>query len=258
MAPSSRFSLGKGVIKGIEKAVGKLFANLKTRVLGGWGQPKGIRIAFNRDLTLPALFEAANREERNAPSEPLLDSILHSADGYLTALEQTTTTQVVKNVESFIKNAHASGKDIDFEQLLHGQLMDVLGKAKAGVRKIVDTEATGVRNLGTLDGIEKVNAAHGIPDPVVYFVVVRDNALCGECKRLHLLPDQITPRLWKQSDLDHNYHKKGEDRPSISGEHPHCRCSLVTLLPGFGFNQDGHVIYIGSGHDEYARQQSQE
>jgi hypothetical protein len=80
------------------------------------------------------------------------------------------------------------------ETVLGGQLADVWGKTTNDVKRMIDTEATGARNMGTLEGIIGVNASEGIEDPMVYFVVVRDQHLCDECKRLHLLPDETTPR----------------------------------------------------------------
>jgi len=97
------------------------------------------------------------------------------------------------------------------------------------------------RNVGILEGIVKTNAVAGVEDPTVFFVVVRDGVLCGECKRLHMLEDGVTPRVWKLSEVGHGYHKKGEQFPKVGGLHPHCRCVLSTLLPGYGFNEGGFV-----------------
>jgi hypothetical protein len=67
------------------------------------------------------------------------------------------------------------------------------------------------------------------------------------------MPDKITPRVWKLSEIKFSYHKKGESNPSISGLHPHCRCSLTFLSPNFGF-RDGQVSFMGLGHNEYLKQ----
>jgi len=124
------------------------------------------------------------------------------------------------------------------------------------MRRLIDTEAQNVRNTGVLDGIIKVNAAHDIEDPVIYFVVVRDNYLCPECKRLHLLEDEKTPRLWYLSELGHGYHKKGQSNPKLGGLHPNCRCSLVPLMPGFGFSKDGFTTFRGTKYDAIKEQRS--
>ena len=69
-----------------------------------------------------------------------------------------------------------------------------------------------------------------------------------------MLPDGVTPRVWKLSEVGAGYHKKGDLNPKIAGLHPHCRCCLTSLLNGFGFNSSGMVTYIGKGHDEFAKQ----
>lgn len=33
-----------------------------------------------------------------------------------------------------------------------------------------------------------------------------------------------------------------------------CRCALTSLMPGFGFDANGAISWVGFGHDEYARQ----
>lgn len=257
MSRLTKFTLGKGAIKAIQQSVIKLFDNLKTRVTGGWGQSKGISVGFNKDLTLPALYNSAAREERIKPSPELLDPLIRAATGYVDSLQEATTANIVHNVEAFVKNAHTQNiEDVDFDQLLHGQLMEALGKAKAGVRRIVDTEATGVRNVGTLDGVITVNDAHGIDDPLLIWLCVHDASTCSICLQLHCLPDGITPRVWRLSDVNQGYYQKGDLVPSIKGLHPHDRCILSSVLPGFGPGPDGRIIYIGAEYDAYEAQRA--
>jgi hypothetical protein len=76
---------------------------------------------------------------------------------------------------------------------------------------------------------------------------------CNECLRLHMMPDGVTPLTWKLSQLSMNYHKRGENNPSVSGEHPGCRCSIAYLPEGWGF-KNGYVSFISLDHDEYKSQ----
>jgi hypothetical protein len=211
-------------------------------------------IGFKPRVTLPSLFGAASSSEGVKPDTSILNSLLEVARGFIDAQRERTKAQTVKAVQSWLHEAHAGGVDTDLETVLGGELAQVFGKAHDGVKRILDTEASNVRNMGTLDGIIKVNAFSGIEDPIVYFVVVRDNTLCEECKRLHLLDDETTPRVWYLSELGHGYHKKGQDRPKVGGLHPHCRCTLVTLMPGYGFDGAGMVDFIALDHDELAKQ----
>jgi hypothetical protein len=120
--------------------------------------------------------------------------------------------------------------------VLGGKLADVWGKTTYDVKRMIDTEANGARNMGALEGIIGVNASQGIEDPVVYFVTVQGRHLCEECKRLHLLDDEVTkPRAWYLSEIGPGLPQEGRGQPKANGLHPHCRCTMVTLMPGYGF-----------------------
>lgn len=233
----------------IEDSVDELFGKLKTRFLGPRYSPKKLYISFNREKSLPGLYEEAHIGERGIPDKEQLDQLLEVANNYLEASRLKAKSLTVVAVANWLQN-----KDGDLETVLGGELYDLYGKVSSDVKRILDTEAQNVRNVGSLDGIVRVNASSGVEDPVVFWVVVRDNSLCEECKRLHLLEDGKTPRVWKLSEVESGYHKKGESQPKVSGLHPHCRCSMTTLLPGFGFNKSGMVTWVKEGHDEYESQ----
>lgn len=237
----------------IHMHVDNVFARLKTRFLGPKRGALSIAYQFQPSLSLPGLFTAANQEEGNAsPDKDLLRSLLRVAESHIEAQRDTTKANVVRTIDAFCRGKRTP----DTRALLSGQLADVWKKTAESVKKIIDTEGTTVRNAGALDGITKVNASFGIEDPIIYFVVVRDNLLCTECRRLHLMSDGITPRLWRTSEIGHGYHKKGDSFPKIGGTHINCRCSIVTLMPGYGFDGAGMVVFIDPQHDEYAKQRS--
>jgi len=254
-----RFFLGKAAVKLIHKAVESIFAKAKSRL---FNRPLPREVAFNTkmgvqrssELSLPGIFVQASIEERNKPNKDLLESLERVAEGYLDAHQEATKARVVHAVDTFLRDAEQKGVKTDVGTVLGGQLEKVFGKLKYDLNRIADTEATIHRNVGTMDGIVKVNAASGIDDPVVYFVVVKDDVTCTECIRLHLMPDKITPRCYYLSEVGNGYHKKGDPDPKIGGLHPHCRCSLVTLLPGYGFDASGHVQFIKHNHEELTRQ----
>lgn len=250
----AKITLGKGAVKAIHSAIDKLFDRLSARVLGGAYRDKRVGMGIVPDFTLSELFRQASVEERNKPNLDLLKSLLRNAAGYIEAQRVSTKTKTVHAVESALREAEHKGVDHNVGDALSMELTNVWKKATDDVKKIVDTEATHVRNTGTLDGILKVAAANGIEDPTVFFIVVRDEHLCDECKRLHLREDGVTPRVWKMSQLGHGYHKRGEPDPKIGGLHPHCRCTLGTLLPGYGFDASGMITYIAPNHDEYETQ----
>jgi hypothetical protein len=96
----------------------------------------------------------------------------------------------------------------------------------------------------------------GVEDPTVCFISVNDIHRCEECKRLHTLDDGTTPRLWRLSQVATGYHKKGSPFPSVVGIHPHCRCGLTTVMPGYGFDSQGQVEAKYPGFDAYADQRN--
>jgi hypothetical protein len=238
----------------IEESVEALFERAKTRLLGPNPNKRqalgGKSIAFNfkPDLTLAALFEAAvDSEGVRSLNEDLLAGLLNISRNYLDAQKEKVKAQVIQNVYSFLNDAYSKGVKTDVETVLGGQLSDLWGKVNSDVKRIVETETTVVRNMGVDDAIQRVSAMAGVEDPDVYFVVVRDGQRCKECTRLHLMPDGTTPRLWKRSQVKAGYHTKGDDFPSVGGLHPHCRCVMSVLMPGFGFDANGKVVWKGKG-----------
>jgi hypothetical protein len=246
--------LSKGATKKIEAAIEELFDRAKVRMLGPNATGKRIIVSFVRDFSIPGLYEAAAREEGAIPNQETLDSLTRIASNYLDATMARTKARMINEINASLRDASLSGESVDVRTILGGKLSDVWRDVSTQVHAIIDSEASNAKNVSIMESILKVNAAEGIDDPIVYFVVVRDNVLCDECKRLHLMDDGKTPRLYKLSELGHGYHKKGEDDPKVGGLHPHCRCTLVTLMPGFGFSKEGFVKYVGRNHNEWSRQ----
>lgn len=249
------FALSGRATDAVYRAVDRLFDRIKARFLGREHGDKRIYVGFTPRVTLADLYEAGARHEGARPDPAVVASLQRTAEAFLEAQRSATKAHVVRAVENWLYEARSAGVETDAKTVLGGELAGVFQRASEGVLKILDAEGTKARNTGALDGILRVNAARGIEDPSVYFVVVRDDTLCAECKRLHLLNDGVTPRVWKLSELGHGYHKKGQDNPKLGGLHPHCRCSLVTLMPGYGFDR-GSVSFVQLDHDEYARQRA--
>lgn len=72
--------------------------------------------------------------------------------------------------------------------------------------------------------------------------------------RLHVMEDGVTPRLWFLSEVSRGYHRKGDNVPSVHELHPHGRCIMTTILPGFGFDKEGRITYIDKEHDAIEHQ----
>ncbi len=245
MAPK----LTPAAVAAIELAVEKIFHRAKSRFLGKIPPytPKGIILSVNPNLSIGSIFKLAAKTEGVQHNEDLLSAIQRIGMGYLEATKEKAKAKTIHKVQTFLTDAHNKNIDTDVETILGGEISNLWGEITTDVKRIVETESTMARNASLMDSITKVNLSAGINDPLVFFVVVRDTTLCKECLRLHVMPDGITPRVWKMSEVGSGYHKVG-------GLHPNCRCILVTLLPGYGFDAAGHVDYKSPGYSEYNTQ----
>lgn len=257
--PSFRHKLPLTAVQAIHVAVDALFDRAKVRMLGPQSLPKKIVVQFSPTFSIPGLFTAASRDEYiKEPDVAILKTLLSNAGNYVESYREATKAKVTNAVASWLQEAAIKGVETDLETVLGGELTSVWGKVTSDMKRLLDTEGTNARNTGALDGILRVNAAHEIEDPVVVFIVVRDSKLCDECKRLHMMDDGVTPRAYYISELGHSYHKVGESSPKLGGLHPHCRCSMVTVMPGFGFNAAGFITFKKIGYDVIKEQRNRE
>lgn len=257
-----RFALGKAAVRKIHAAVDALFARAKARLLAR-RPPKEIRITTTSqpvgvrdDLSLPGIFNTAATQEGFRPSESIRDTLNHVASGYLDAHCELAKVKAVSAVQNFLSEAETKKVNTDVQTVLGGHLAELMGTVVRNVKTIVETETTRARNAGTLDVITKVAAVTRDDDPTVFFVIVRDQHICEECLRLHQVTGTIAgpPKVYKLSEVGHGHHKRGEDNPKVGGLHPLCRCTMVYLARGFGFDAAGKVTYVGPNHDELKNQ----
>jgi len=247
--------IGPAATKLINTAVAQLFAKIRAQIMGN-KRPnnKDITFRYNPELTLTGIFEAAAQSEGSRPDTDTLKGLLGVAESYLDAAEARTKAHIGQTIQSFLKDAATKHIETGLVTVLEGRLATVFGEVTRDVRRIVETESSIVRNMSIMDGIVKGNALAGVEDPTVCFISVNDAHRCDECRNLHTLSDGVTPRLWKLSQIETGYHKKGSQFPSMSGLHPHCRCQPTTIMPGYGFDSNGRVEYKHPGFDAYAEQ----
>lgn len=216
---------------------------------------KSLFISGQSNLGLPNLFVQAMRNRTpNELEQDFLKSLLTSAHGYIEAAKSNTAANITERLDGLAREAALNNEKIAAEKIQEA-LDDEMKKARSKIVAIAESESTKLRNLGNMVDIGRVSADLGDPDPTVFFIVVKDGVTCKECIRLHLADDQVTPRLWKLSELKQSYHKRGEDSPSAFGLHPHCRCTLTYLSKGFGFDEKGKIKYIAQYHDAHAAQE---
>jgi uncharacterized protein (DUF2267 family) len=243
--------LSKQVLKAIGSEVDDVFDRISDRFLGTKYVPHGIQF---RVMNLQEFFDNVAEREGVEPDKDTFSTLKDIAESYLDSSRERAKAQVVQSVQQVIREAILSGETPNIGVALEGALTKVWGDVTSHVHTILDSEINTARNVSIMEGITQYNASIGVDDPVVFFVIVRDGNVCSECIRLHMMPDGVTPRVWKLSEVGSGYHKKGDPNPKIAGLHPHCRCVMTTLLPNFGFNSSGMVTFIGKDHDEFAKQ----
>lgn len=215
---------------------------------------KNLVISNQRNFGLAHLFvQAMGNRPPNEIEKDVLKSLLDSSHGYIEALKNKTKANITERIDGLAREA-ALRKEKMKESEVQAVISEELAKAKSHMQAIVESESTKMRNLGTMMDISRVASDIGDSDPTVFFVVIKDNTTCKECIRLHLMPDMVTPRLWKFSQLKQGYHKRGENNASAFGLHPHCRCTLTYLSKGFGFDEDGKVTFKSEGYNAFAKQ----
>ena len=252
------YGLSSASKEAIGTAIDGMFDKLAFHLLGNIPKLKGkkfLLIGEREKLNLAHIFvQAMNNVDPNHLERDALKSMLDSAHGYVESLKHKTRANVTENIDAMVKEAKARGDQVTREDV-DNVFSTEMEKAKSHMKTIAEAESTKTRNVGHTMDISRVASDIGDDDPTVFFVVVRDGNTCKECMRIHMMPDGVTPRLWKLSDVSAGYHKRGEDRPSLCGGHPNCRCSITYLASGFGF-KNGFVGFIKPDHDAYADQNS--
>ena len=241
------FKIPNRIIQLISNKISNLFDQIKVKFLGPRGVDRHVDTTYSRENSMMGMYEAASREEGGIPNLETLSTLTSTSKNYLEALKLKTINSTIKDIE---EKAH---KPEDVGPILE----ENWSKATSALQKIIETETQGTKNIALLDGIIRTNKAFNVEDPLVAFVIVRDGKVCDECTRLHVSDDGVTPRVWRISELIHGYHKIGAETPSCYGLHPNCRCQLITILPGYGFDDKGKIKYIKRGHDEHSYQRDE-
>lgn len=240
----------------IAQKVEELFDRIAVQLVGNlprFQNKKTLIFSSERNVGLAHLFvQGLQNQQPNAIEQDALKGLLNSAADYIESLKNKTKANVTERLDGLVREAKASQRTPTAEEI-QAIMDDELNKAKSNLKAIAEAESTKIRNMGTLMDITRVSTSLDDNDPTVFFVVVKDAATCKECLRLHLMPDEVTPRLWKFSELKQGYHKRSENVPSAFGLHPHCRCTLTYLAKGFGF-ENGRVKYHSENHDAFEAQ----
>lgn len=243
-------------IKSLENMIKLKFDNLSMRFIGIIPQKateKSIIFKTSKESLISLFLKALGTKDPNKLEERTLKTMLNIANGYMNALRDRTTSRVINDVDSYIRNQNSKKQPISANKIQE-KISTELDKAGKHLKLIANAETNKAANVGTALQISRIGQEKKIEDPIVFFVVTHDDVTGPEEYVLHTLPDRITPRVWKLSEIGHEYHKKGDPNPKFPGLHPNCRCKLTALMPGWGFNEKGGVQYKGPKWDEFEYQ----
>lgn len=243
----------------ISKLVDALFDKASLRFIGNvpkLQQKKIILIGFEQNINLANLFvQAMNNKSLNGLEQDVLKGILQGAQAYMELLKNKTSNNIVQKIDALAREARLAGQKISQEDI-NQTLDEEIKRSGNDLETIFASESTKARNLGMTMDIAHAAAMSNDKDPLVGFAVIRDKSTCPICIKLSVMPDGVTPRLYRLSELSAGYYKRGDTVPSILGNHPHCRCTPFYVPSDWGFDSRGHLAYISIGHDELAKQRS--
>ena len=243
-------------VEAIENMVGDKFDTIGMQFLGiipKISKEKRIIFSTSRNSLTSLFLQALGTRNPNKEEEDTLKIILRIANGYIEALKERTQSRIVQNINAYILDQNSKREPISIDKTKK-IFREEIDKASKHFKLIANTESNKTTNVGTALQISKVGESNGEEDPTVFFIVTIDDVTGSEEFILHLLPDRKTPRVWKLSEIGHEYHKKGDPNPKMPGLHPNCRCKLTYLAEGFGFDDDGNVTYKGGDWDEFEYQ----
>lgn len=250
--------IGNNLRSQVDELIEAMFDRMALRLLGNLPHLKNkktLAITAEPNKTLAGLFIRSLNADKMLPrEESVLKNLLSTAHGYIESLKHKTKTEIGNTLEAYAIESTLTNKPVSSVEIKN-KVEKAFEKARHGLKTIAEAESTKVRNVGKAAQIARVGASLGTEDPNIFFQVLRDGVTCPECIRLHCMPDKITPRIWKLSQVGFSYHKKGESNPKIAGAHIHCRCTLTLLPAGFSF-KDGSLKWVGNGYDEYEAQKS--
>jgi hypothetical protein len=250
--------ISKTVIKIIHSAVDSWFDRLKTRWLGN-APKKQISVSYKTTesiadhLTLPGLFDAASQAQGVKPNKDIREALVSIASTYLDSHKEKTKASIVNNVNAAVIDASKTNKKADIKSILHNEVIQAIGKASEDVKTIIESESNRAKNFGTLSAVQKISQGTGINDPTIAFLGPNDSHTCRSCLEMFFLEDELTPRVWKMSEVRSTYFKRGDSTPCVGGCHPNCRHSASVIMPGYGFKA-GKLAYISPDHDEWKAQ----
>lgn len=231
------YGISSGLKEALAKVLDDMFDKMALDFLGQipkYRGSKAILFSTKPDETLAHLFIQSLGDKYPLPKEQeALKSLLMNTEEYMESVRSKTKAKVINGLDTFVMERRAKNIPVT-PDAIEKRIATELQTAGKQIKTIAASETTKARNLGNAMDIAKIGQKTADPDPTVVFLTMKDNITCAECKRVHILPDGITPRPFKLSQVKYDYHKKGDDSPSVCGLHPHCFTGDVRLHTDHG------------------------
>lgn len=247
--------------KQVEDTIEELFEKTKLQFLGP-NYAKSFVFSlkeFDPSSTIQSIYidSAMNHSPSGILDNRMIKKVADNAESYIDKLKESVSADALRAVgnvttdidmQSKIRNittnefvASSDGQEII--KGLFSKLDDIRKKTSTDLQKIVTAESVNASNYGAVDGILGAAKAIGLADPIIFKITYDGPARCANCERLHLLPDMITPKVYKLSEASAATDFK---KPifSIGIPHPNCMCQISVLSPGFTF-VGGKITYKG-------------
>lgn len=231
-----------------------LYEKIKVKFLGNTQKNKPLIVSYAPKGTLGDMFHSASRAEGVQPNNERVSRLARVAGTYLDAAKERTKARLVHELSAALDEAH-NDPELSPDEVLSNALDKVIKKATNEIKPIIESETNRAKHVSTMDAVQTIGEKHKIEDPTIVFIRIRDTFCCDDCKKIHSMPDEVTPRAWKLSQVGSGYAPKKPTHPYTAGLHPNCRCTPINVLPNMGF-KDGKLSFIALGYDLYEEQNS--
>lgn len=264
----------------VEEIIGKTFNVLRLNLLGPERVNKAYVFSFkdyDPNASISSIYahaNAINTTSADSVDKNTVNRLQDVAEKYIDHLQEKTSADILRVISDNLAEIENESKikGVSARDILLGekgeQVLDIIKKELEKQKERIDKSASilaehelyNAQNYGAFDGVLAAARSVGISDPTVIKIGVLDSVRCSHCWRLWTLPDRKTPKAYKLSELAASPGNWKNPQPSVSPTHPNCRDVIVTLMPGFGFDESGKIIYkgrdpeTGEPWDEYKKQ----
>lgn len=215
-------------------------------------------------LSFEQLKDRARKMSLSPVEQSSLDYARNNAARYVTGLGNKIKDQITgqinnANVQSTLEVVQREiikdkVEQSILKQQIRSKLASELGHAlddwKRDWMRVANTETWNAKLHGEVMTILRGEAIYSNTkggDTLVFRRPAPD--ACSHCKRLYLKRDGVTPKVFKLRDLISNGTNVGkkvnEWQPIVGTTHPHCRCPIAVLPDGFGFDNNGNLVFKG-------------